>query len=185
MKKLIFISCMALAIAGCSNSGTKDETPATADSMSAAATTEKLDYPYTPSRTYQNWQAGSQRNAITFMNGLKAFENGDLNACMATFGDSVELRFDYLHTKLSNDSLKRWLTKQRADYASITIKMEDWVPIINNDKTEEWVTVFYKQIWTDKKGKTDSLSVTDDAKIEKGKIVLLDQKTQHFPVVKK
>ena len=126
MKKLIFLSCMALAVAGCSNSGTKDETPKATDSMSTAgaeATTEKLEYPYTLSRPYQNWQAGSQQNAITVMKGLKAFENGDINACMASFGDSVELRFDYLHTKLSNDSLRKWFTEQRANYASMTVKI--------------------------------------------------------------
>ncbi len=190
MKKLIFFSCMALAVAGCSNRATKDETTATDSSGSAATaaaatTSEKLEYPYMLSKPYQNWQAGNQQNAITVMKGLKAFENGDIDACMASFGDSVELRFDYLHTKLSNDSLKKWFTKQRANYASLTVKMDDWEPVISSDKTEEWVTLWYKQIWTDKKGKTDSMSVINDAKIEKGKIVLLDEKTQHFPVVKK
>lgn len=164
-----------------------DKTTAT-DSLSttnASAAPEKLEYPYTLSKPYQNWQAGSQQNAITVMKALKAFENGDLDACMTSFGDSVELCFDYLHTKLSNDSLKKWFTQERANYASLTVKMDDWEPVISSDKTEEWVTLWYKEIMTDKKGKTDSMSVINDAKMEKGKIVLLDEKTQHFPVAKK
>jgi hypothetical protein len=63
--------------------------------------------------------------------------------------------------------------------------MNDWESVISADKKDEWVTLWYKQIQTDKKGKTDSLGVVDDAKIVNGKIVLLDEKIQHYPVAKK
>lgn len=182
MKKLLFIFCIVLVLASCNNA-TKDAT-VTGDSATAAAPApaEKIEYPYNLNRPYQNWQTGDQQHAVTAMKALKAFENGDVSGCMAYFADSVELRFDYMQAKLSNDSLKKYFTKQRADYTSMKIDMQDWEPVISSDKKEEWVTMWYKQTWTDKKGKTDSLSVIDDCKMVNGKIALLDEKVQHYPV---
>jgi len=90
-----------------------------------------------------------------------------------------------MHTYVSNDSLKKILTHQRADYKSITVKMGDWESVISADKKEEWVTLWYKQIQTDAKGHTDSLGVVDDAQIKNGKIVILDEKIQHLGPPKK
>jgi hypothetical protein len=118
------------------------------------------------------------------MKALKAFENGDMDGTVAGFADSVEVSFDYFKEKMSNDSLKKFFANQRANYSSLTIKMGDWESVISKDKKTEYVTMWYKQIWTDKAGKTDSLSVIDDCKIVNGKIAELDEKTQHFPAKK-
>ena len=67
------------------------------------------------------------------------------------------------------------------DLDSVKIKMDDWEPVISKDKKDQWVTVWYTQIMKDKKGKIDSLSVIDDAKIINGKIAILDEKVRHFP----
>jgi hypothetical protein len=141
--------------------------------------------PYTLSRPYQNWQTGDPQHAATVMKGLKAFETGDMDACAATFGDSVELYFDNFRAKLSNDSLKKLFGGQRAELSKVTIQINDWESVISRDKKEQWVTLWYKQIMTDKKGKMDSVNCVDDAKIENGKIVLLDEKVQHYPKAKK
>jgi hypothetical protein len=64
--------------------------------------------------------------------------------------------------------------------------MDDWESVISSDKKSEWVTLWYKQTVTDKKGHIDSMSVVDDAKIVNGKIVVLDEKIQHLgPALKK
>ncbi len=118
------------------------------------------------------------------MKSLKAFETGDIAACMNGFGDTVEVFFDGYRAKLSHDSLMKQFTAQRANFGSMVIKMNDWESVISSDKKEEWVTMWYKQIETDKNGKADSLAVVDDAKIVNGKIVLLDEKIQHYPAKK-
>lgn len=185
MKKLFCIALLALAT-GCSTPAGKETTTAVKDSMAAApAATEKIEYPYTLPRPYQNWQAGNQQHVVTVLKSLKAYETGDVTAAATAFADSAELRFDYYHAKLSNDSLKKIFTQMRAGITSMTIDMQDWEPVISSDKKEEWVTLWYKQKWTDKKGKTDSMNVIDDAKIENGKIAILDEKIQHYPVAKK
>lgn len=183
MKKLLFFACIAFFVISCNNKS--ESSASTADSTKTdASKSEELVYPYTLDEPYRDWQPGDKQHAVNVMKGLRAFETGDIDACVATFGDSVELRFDYFHAKLSNDSLKKFFTKERANYNNITIKMGDWESVISKDKKTEYVTMWYKQIWTDKKGKTDSLEIVDDAKIVNGKIVELDEKIQHFPVKK-
>ena len=183
MKKFVFFASIAIFLISCNN---KSETSAsTTDSTkTTASATEDLVYAYTLDEPYRDWQPGDKQHAVTVLKGLKAFETGDIAACVATFGDSVDLRFDYFHAKLSNDSLKKFFTQQRATYNNLTIHMGDWESVISKDKKTEYVTMWYKQVWTDKKGKTDSLGVVDDAKIVNGKIVELDEKIQHFPVKK-
>lgn len=189
MKKLFFISVTALFVMSCNNSDNTaakpGDTSKTAFQTLPDTKTAELDYPYKLDQPYQNWQAGDQKHAVTAMKSLKNFETGDVAACMTGFGDSVDVRFDNYRAKLSNDSLKKQFTEQRAGYASLTIKMDDWESTISSDKKTEWVTMWYKEIWTDKKGKTDSLAVVDDCKIMNGKVVVLDEKIQHYPAAKK
>ena len=190
MKKIISIALVSLLAVSCnSSSDSKDtktaDTTKMADAKMGDTKAEKLDLPYTLDRAYAEWQPGNEQYAVTVMKGLKAFENGDINACMDAFGDSVRIGFDHMQAKLGKDSLKSILTRQRAMLSSIKVKMEDWESVISADKKEEWVTLWYKQIQTNKKGITDSLVVVDDAKIVNGKMVVLDEKTQHLGPPKK
>ncbi|MEO6550044.1 MAG: hypothetical protein ABIN94_18725 [Ferruginibacter sp.] len=187
MKQLLVNGFLVLLAFGCNSKSSTTETKAT-DSTSMAATPsadDNLTYAYTLERPYQDWQPGNKQHAVNVLKSLKDFENGDINSCVAAFGDSVELRFDHYYAKLSNDSLKKMFTKQRGELASTKVTMGDWESVISKDKKSEYVTMWYKQIETDKKGKTDSLSVVDDVKIVNGKIVEIDQKIQHFPTNKK
>lgn len=93
MKQILAAACILLFAASCNNSTeNKDEKPAAAASTPAAA--EKLDYPYTLPEPYKNWQIGDPKNVVTLLKSLKAFENGDVAASMAGFGDTVEINFN-------------------------------------------------------------------------------------------
>ncbi|MEO6404228.1 MAG: hypothetical protein ABIY51_05485 [Ferruginibacter sp.] len=182
MKRLILISFWSLFVFGCNDKTEKTEaTTGDSPKMASATSTDELVYPYTLDQPYKDWQPGDKQHAVMVMNALKGYESGDIDGAMAGFGDSIDLRFDYYHGKLSHDSLKNYFIKDRANYSNIKIKMGDWESVISKDKKEEYVTMWYKQIITDKAGKTDSLAVIDDAKIVNGKIVELDEKIQHFP----
>ena len=191
MKKMFFIACTALVVLSCNNSADSKDSKSSdtskmgdtkmADSKMSAA---KVEMPYTLDQPYQNWQTGNPQHAANAMKALKAFETGDIASCVTYFGDSVELRFDNYFSKVSNDSLKKLFTNWRAGSASITIKMGDWESVISEDKKDEWVTMWYKEIMTDKKGKTDSLGTVNDCKMVNGKIVILDEKIQHLPAKK-
>ena len=67
---------------------------------------------------------------------------------------------------------------------SVKIDLHDFESVISKDKKDEFVTLWYNQTTTDKKGKVDSVSVINDLKISNGKIVALDEAFRHFPVKK-
>lgn len=176
MKRLIFFTCIAFFAISCNNEADKTDTKAAEPSE-----TVKYDYPYTLDEPYKNWQPGDQQHVVTVLKSLKAWETGDMEACILAFGDSIDIRFDGFHQKFSKDSLKTFFTNYRNGLSSVNIKMSDWESVISSDKKDQWVTLWYKEITTDKTGKTDSLAIVDDAKIVDGKIVVLDQKIQHYP----
>ena len=62
--------------------------------------------------------------------------------------------------------------------------MHDFESVISKDKKEEYVTLWYTEINTDKKGKMDSVAIINDLKISNGKIVSLDEAIRHFPIKK-
>ena len=185
MKKLLFMGCISVVIFSCANGVNKTSENTLPDSIKMAkADTQKIDYPYTLDEPYSNWQPGDKKYIQTVLKGLKAYETGDISESMKAFADSVVVRFDGFRAKLSKDSLAKMFAAQRGLYPSVKINMHDWESVISEDKKQEWVTLWYTESWTDKKGVSDSLALVNDLKIENGKIALLDEKIQHFPAKK-
>ncbi len=81
---------------------------------------------------------------------------------------------------MGKDSLIALFKRSRSEAKSMTIKMEDFESVKSKDGKEEYVSLWYKQIWEDQKGKKDSVECMDDMRIENGKIALLNQKIRHF-----
>ena len=180
--KQVFIIAVGVCLLSCNTAST---TKTNADSSTAAAprTDEKMDYAYTIDHP-DNWETGDRKNTAIVLKGLKAYENGDIATCVATFGDSVKLEFDNYEATLSNDSLKAMFTRDRSKIKAMTIHMDDWESVISKDKKVEYVSLWYKQIWTDEKGKVDSLECMDDLRMKNGKIVGLNEKIRHYPTKK-
>jgi hypothetical protein len=86
--------------------------------------------------------------------------------------------------KYSRDSLKALFTSARNDLAAIKIEMHDFESVISKDKKDEYVTIWYIEKTTDKKGKVDSIETINDMKIVNGKIANLDETFRHFKVKK-
>ncbi len=182
MKKMLFIVFASLFAIGCNNSTERKETKETSD----ATTEEKIDYAYLPSgHGPDNWDRGDMKNVALVLKSLKAYETGDVEGALAAFADSVFWSFDYFDQKISKDSLRAMFTEGWKNMASVKVVMSDYESVISKDKKEEWVTLWYKQINTNKNGKVDSMSVVDDVKIENGKITVLDEKSRKFPAAKK
>ncbi|MES2777137.1 MAG: hypothetical protein V4722_23375 [Bacteroidota bacterium] len=176
MKQTIFVAAAALFLVSCA-----EQTTVTPDSDSIPA---DMKFAYTIEHRPDNWIPGDIKHVQNVLNSLKAWETGDIDNCVKAFGDSVALKFDGHETKLSNDSLKTFFKAGRNDIASVTVKMGDWESVISKDKKEEYVSLWYKEITTDKKGKTDSLDIMDDLKIKDGKIIELTQHQRRYGVKK-
>jgi len=177
MKKVLFFGFVIFSLASCNDNASTTKT----DSKdSTVAATDSMNYPYTI-KNPDGWEPGDRQHTMNVLKSLKAFENGNIDECVSYFGDSVRLRFDEMDQKVSRDSLTALFKKWRAGSKSIRVDMGDWESVKNKFTKEEYVSLWYKQVNEDNAGKTDSLSVMDDMKIEKGKIVELDEKTRKFP----
>ena len=177
MRKMLTL-CMLMYIAISCNNPAGKETGKT-DSTGAA----KPAYAYTI-KNPDNWETGSSQNTAVALSALKAFENNKLDECVTYFADTVRWRTDYMEGKFSKDTLKAMFNRARGDMAVIKIDMHDFESVISKDKKEEYVTMWYVQTTTDKKGKTDSVAVINDLKLMNGKITELDEAYRHFPVKK-
>ena len=147
------------------------------------ADTSKPVYAYTI-KYPDNWETASSKNTAIALSALKAFENNKLDESIGFFADSVDWKEDYVDRKLSKDSLKAIFVSSWKDRASLKVDMHDFESVISKDKKEEYVTLWYTEINTDKKGKMDSVAIINDLKISNGKIVSLDEAIRHFPVKK-
>jgi hypothetical protein len=187
MKKSFLFGFLLLCLWACNSAGTSNESSEKADSSTGtkpetAAPAADIEYAYMPNgHAPDYWEMGDPKNTATVLAGLKAYESNNIDECVTAFGDSVMLYFDGFAAKLSHDSLTGFLKKGRNEYKNIVVKMDDYLTVTSKDKKENWVSLWYKEISTDLKGKTDSIECFDDLKLENGKIVLLSQKIRHYP----
>jgi uncharacterized protein YcfL len=170
MKKFTFLFLIALFFAACQSK----ETTATADSKS-----DTTKYPYTVKDPI-DWQMNKDpQNLLVAMRAVKAFENQDTSALKKLIGDSIGLMVDgYEFNGLRAEFLKT-VQEEMNKYKSITVKMQDTESIINIDKSEAWVCLWYKQYWEGNDGKKDSTNYFNDLKIKNGKVVVWSEYVQH------
>lgn len=143
-------------------------------------TTTKLTYPFTPKYSI-NWQPGDEKNAVIVLNCLKKYIAGDVKGAVENFADTVEFIGDQFYFKGKKDSLVTILEQTRNDMVSVSKTFDSWMTTYYPDKKDTWVTLWYVEKWTDKKGKTDSLYYTDDVKLKNGKILVYDEKIRRYP----
>jgi hypothetical protein len=179
MKHAFLFSGLAAVLLSCNSSDTKTaEEPKMADTKVAAMSTSDLAYPL---KDWKDWQPGSTDNLKVALQSLKDFEAGKVDASLAAFGDSVELKFDNMEGTYSRDSVAKMFTSTRNSMKAMEIKMDDYETVKAKDGSEEYVSMWYKQKWQDQKGTWDSIVCMDDMKFANGKIVSLDEKTRKFP----
>jgi hypothetical protein len=182
MKQIIAIICLAASVASCNNASTTTTTTDSTATANKAAGEPTL--PFKLAQPYKNWQMGSKENVVAAMGALKAFVDKDFTALGAFIGDSVQVRMDYFAAKLSRDSAVKVFTGARTRYNDLVVTMYDYESVISEDKTEEYVTIWYKEAWKNEKGVADSLSIVNDFKMKAGKMIELDEKVQHYPAKK-
>lgn len=178
MKQFMVITCLALMLASCNHADKdkKDSEPKKVEGVNIG----EVQLPIPLEKPYRGWQIGSTENVVAAMNSLKSFIDKDFTALAATIGDSLYVDFDNYQSKMSHDSAVNWFTAMRPQYSELKITMYDYVSVISADKSEEWVTLWYKQWWKNDKGVADSMNVVNDVKLKNGKMIELDEKVSRF-----
>jgi hypothetical protein len=104
-----------------------------------------------------------------------------MKGAIENFADTVEFIGDQFYFKGKKDSLAAILGEERSNMVSVSKTFDSWLTTYYPDKKDTWVTLWYVEKWTDKKGKTDSLYYTDDVKLKNGKILVYDEKIRRYP----
>lgn len=178
MKKMTWILLTGFVFAACKEDTDTKTIDANTDTTATTAK-EQVALPYSVEKT-PDWEKGDDNNIVVAMNALKAFETNDLNNIGQYFADTVEFYYDNGAFKGSRDSLVKMMKTYRDDYSKVSVKMHDYESVKSKSRNEEWVGLWYTEIHTDKKGKTDSVMVMDDLRIVNGKVAELDSKTRRL-----
>jgi hypothetical protein len=171
MKQSLLLILVCVALYSCKS---KTSEQATTD------TTTKINYPFKPKYSI-NWQQGDPKNALIVLNCLKKYVAGDVSGAAENFADTVEFRGDQFEFWGKKDSLVKILSQVRGDMLTVSKEFDSWETSYCPDKKDTWVTLWYTEKWTDKKGKKDSLYYVDDVMLRNGKILVYDEKIRHFP----
>jgi len=174
MKKMILFASILLIAVACNAPAPEQKAP-------EKVAINPADYPYQLKEAYKDWQAGKQENAIMVLKMIKAWETKNAAECASYFADTVMMNMDYFAGKMPNDSILAFVQEGYGNNASIKVEMQDWESVVSADGKDEWVTLWYKQTLVDKDGKSETLSIVNDAKIENGKIAVFDEYIQHMP----
>jgi hypothetical protein len=174
--KLFYLFCMiSIGAISCST-----DPNAAAKQTDSATVKEALIFPFT-AKYSSNWQPGDEKNAVIVLNSLKKDMDGDLVGAFENFADSVEFNGDRFHFYGKKDSLRAMLTAFHAQLASVSIEPDSWMTTYYPDQKDTWVTVWYKEKWTNKMGKSDSTYDVDDVLVKDGKILLINDAIRNYP----
>lgn len=164
MKKLLIVFIVPLYFAACTSSSSDTTTSTTKD-------TTAVSLPYTASYS-SNFVAGKATDVATVLSNYKAWQDNDMTALKATFGDSVMMFFPSGFVFNGTlDSLMKDAKKFRDSLSKVDINIYAWTSNHSVDKNTDWVNVWYKETDTYKTGKVDSTNYEDDNMLKNGKIV--------------
>ncbi len=170
MKKLSTLIVATLLFAACENKEAKTTDTTTADSTK---------YPYTIKQV-QNWEMNPDtKNAVTAMTLIKTFENLDTASMSKVLADSMALAVDSYQFKGTKAQFLKEVQGEFNKMKGFKIEMQDMESVVNKDKSEEWVSLWYNQVSTTKDGKTDTVALFNDIQLKNGKVVRLSEYIQH------
>jgi len=170
MKKFSSLMLIALLFVACQNKEAKTTSTEPADSTK---------YPYAI-KNAQTWEMNNDsKNALTAMTLIKTFENLDTAGMSKILTDSVWFNLDGYKFKGTKTQFLNEIQAEFAKMSGFKIEMEDMESVINKDKSEEWVSLWYTQVSTTKDGKSDTVRLFNDIKLKDGKVSGLSEYVQH------
>lgn len=171
MKKLIPLLALPLLIAACTPKSGTNATAAKNDTLKYAYSIPKPD----------NWVIDTNvTNTQSALSALKAFENNDTASLHKYFADTIAFNYDGGKYKGAIKGFLKMTKAERDSSKAFSIQMVDWEPVLAKDKSEEWVTLWYKETATDLKGKVDSVGIVNDFLFKNGKITRVDEYQRHL-----
>jgi hypothetical protein len=158
-----------------------NNTSATSDNNNNNNNPSKAALPYTKNAKY-DWRFNpDQNNEVIVLNVFKAMESLDHETIGKYTADSIESNIDGVEFNGTREEIMQLNKDFFATLKTLKVVPQDWRSVINKDKSEEWVSVWFSQYWEDKEGKKDSVKVFNDIRLADGKITAWNEYLQHFP----
>jgi hypothetical protein len=184
MKKLSVIFLITFFFMACTSSSSTDTTAAASkDSVTAAPA---IALPYTAVYS-SSFVPGKPADVLTVLNSYKAWQDNDMAALRATFGDAADTLIfaNGMAIMTTGDSLVSGAKKYRDSLSKVELTFYAWTSNHSVDRNDEWVNVWYKEVDTHKTGKVDSTFYEDDNRLKDGKIVWASSHEQKYLKKKK
>ena len=154
MKKLLFAIFILSLVTACNNEKKKDDK--TGDDKNGTKTDNNISYPY--KAEYSSFSMGDPNHSKIVLDFIKMWEDNKMDDMKDLLADSVMVFFNdgnmFMGTK---DSLISMGKQFRASMSAVKIRIDAFMPVHSNDKSEDYVLVWETDFNTDKTGKTDSL----------------------------
>ncbi len=176
MRKLYFILFLSAIIIACTNN--KVESSHVQQEDSIGNNTASLPYPVAKA---PDWEKGKDANIAVAMGVLKAFETNNMTDMQKLLADTVVFYDNNGRFEGTRDSFTLFLKKQRDAFTNVSVNMLDYEAVQSKSRNEEWVSLWYTLMRTGTNGKTDSIMVMEDVKMEGGKVAEMDNKTRRMP----
>lgn len=170
---LLMVACLIVA---CQIKPTAEAATIQAD------TTLKLPYSLKKQRTWE--MNPDPRTLEAALNAVKAFENNDTTALKGLIADSVHVYYEGGEFNGKRSEFLKAIKEEMDLRKNVQIEMEEWQSIIDKNKNEEWVSMWYKQKWEDANGDPDSLQVYNDVQLKYGKIIKWVDYSRHYTSIK-
>lgn len=172
---LVLLAFAASISSACNN------TSATSNNTTSVNNNQKSELPYSKNSKY-DWQFNpDQKNEAIVLNVFKAMEDLDHETIGKHTADSIESNIDGVKFNGTREQIMQLNKDFFATLKTLKVVPQDWRSVINKDKSEEWVSVWFRQYWEDQQGKKDSIKVFNDIKLAEGKITVWNEYLQHFP----
>ena len=172
MKKIL-LAVFAACLIACNNAEktSPEETKALTTTKSAINTAG-----YSP--TYStSFEMGDNKHAETILALWKDWDNGNLDPSKNLFADSVSFyTSDGSLIVGPRDSAVANAQNFRNMFSDFKTTLHAVFPVKSTDKNEDWVCIWGTEVYTDKKGKVDSVVLQETWRFDKnGKVNLLYQ----------
>jgi len=149
------------------------------------AVSEPVSYPYESIYSTKH-SVGNPAHTKLVLNFYKLFETDKMDEMKSFLADSVFVEFADGATFFGPaDSLISMGKKYRAMQTEFKYKFDTWLPIHTEDTKEDWVLVWSRAYFTDKKGKKDSMRIHEYYRIKDNKINYWSEFDQKLPKPKK
>jgi len=168
MKQLLFILVTAVLFSACNNNKTASEST---EEKKVETTSADVNYAYKASYS-SDMKVGEASTTKLVLDFIKGWEDGTMTGWKDQLADSVWINFaDGQRFWLSRDSVIAMGSQYRAMYSSVKLDAQGFLPIHVNDKNEDYLLFWDKEITTDKKsGKVDSLESHSFWQVKNNKI---------------